>query len=114
MFKRNSYDFAFIYEVVMIYLEEDELEVGTVYLCQTYTGNLTFVIYYKSHYEDLEKMAQLPLDGYVRYVWDLKNIPDEIVSELNDDQITIRQFMLSVHESLNRHEFFTQEEEEYL
>ncbi len=90
----------------MKYLEQSELKTDVVYLCQTYTGNLMFVRYHtgsNSRYENMENSDSeyLPSDGYVRYVWDLEDVPEEIISKLTEEQKMYRNFILGYRK--NKH-----------
>jgi hypothetical protein len=90
----------------MKYLEQSELKTDVVYLCQTYTGNLMFVAYHdggNGRYEDMENSdsAYLPSDGYVRYVWDLEDVPEEIISKLTEKQKMYRNFILGWRKKSN-------------
>jgi hypothetical protein len=61
-----------------------------------------FVAYHgtgdNGRYEDMENSdsAYLPSDGYVRYVWDLENIPEEVVGRLTENQKMYRNFILGL------------------
>ena len=84
----------------MQYLEQKDLKADVVYLCETYAGNLMLVAYHgtgdNGRYEDMENpdSAYLPSDGYVRYVWDLENTPEEVVGRLTENQKMYRNFIL--------------------
>jgi len=86
----------------MRYLEQNDLKTDVLYVCETYIGNLMFVAYHgtgdNGRYEDMENSdsAYLPSDGYVRYVWDLENIPEEVVGRLTENQKMYRNFILGL------------------
>jgi hypothetical protein len=82
----------------MRYLELSELEDQRVYLTKSYDGDYNLAKFHKksceseSCYEYLygsvdSPCTNVPIDGYVRYVWLLEDIPEETFSLLSDDLI---------------------------
>jgi hypothetical protein len=80
----------------MRYLEQKDLKTDVLYMCETYTGNLGLMAYRNGGYEDIFSSddEHLPLDGHIRYVWDLENAPEEIIGKLTEEQKGYRNFIL--------------------
>lgn len=80
----------------MRHIEQKDLKTDVLYVCEAYTGNLGLMAYRNGRYEDIfsSDSEYLPLDGHIRYVWDLENVPEEIVGKLTEEQKRYRDFIL--------------------